>query len=538
MQPRTPYIPEPTAAALLRSLAPEVVEHWRALALEQVEAARKQSPEDLVDNLPTFLDRLAQVLASGWMAEDVERLFEASKAHAEQRTHLPGYTVPQVIREYGLLRQVLITGLRTAGHLEHATFVMVHTALDHAIEQAADHFVVISQRERGELQAIADAALTQQSLEELLPMLVDAVAEALRADTVAFLLRDQEDLVVRAGRGLDTDVEQGSRVPMGQGFAGRVAEARALLVEEEVDPAGLVSPALREAQVRSLLGAPLLIGNELLGVLHIGSLTPRRFSPHERRLMRVVAARAALALDRAQLLGQLERENQRQSDFIATLSHEVRTPLSVMSNALYILESMELADPRADRQLLAMERQLRLLTRLTDDLLDVSRIARGKLELRLELVNLTQLLEEVAEAVRPMADSKSLEFSYALGPDTLCVQGDTARLTQVATNLLNNAIRYTPPGGKIHLGVSREGDCARVIVRDTGIGIPPSLQPQIFDMFRQLATPMRQQREGLGIGLNLVKNLVEMHRGSITASSRGEGQGAEFVVSLPLHSAS
>jgi signal transduction histidine kinase len=230
----------------------------------------------------------------------------------------------------------------------------------------------------------------------------------------------------------------------------------------------------------------------------------------------------------------LLRADQHKNDFLAWLAHELRTPLGAITHALYHLNSLELVDDRATRQIAVATRQTRHLSRLVEDLLDFSRISRGALELRQERVDLRQPLMDAVEASKPLLDERSHQFGCALPQEPLWVEGDAVRLVQVFTNLLANAARYTPEGGDVGLFLTREGEHAVVRVTDTGSGIEPSMLARIFEPFVQLDSGRPEARQGLGIGLALLRRLVEMHGGTATAHSAGMQQGAEFVVRLPL----
>jgi signal transduction histidine kinase len=231
---------------------------------------------------------------------------------------------------------------------------------------------------------------------------------------------------------------------------------------------------------------------------------------------------------------QLKAANEEKDRFLATLSHELRNPLAPILTAVQLLEFSDVSDPRLRRAREVIERQVRHQTRLIDDLLDVSRIATGKLALRMEPHNLKVAVAYAAEAVLPGIDAKSQELRVELPDEPLPVEADLVRLEQIVTNLLTNANRYTVPGGTIWLTAERGDGEAIVRVRDTGIGIAPALLPRIFDLFTQAETARDRSRGGLGIGLALVKTLVELHGGVVEARSDGPGEGSEFVVRLPL----
>jgi PAS domain S-box-containing protein len=234
------------------------------------------------------------------------------------------------------------------------------------------------------------------------------------------------------------------------------------------------------------------------------------------------------------LAAELSDADRRKDEFIALLAHELRNPLAPISNALQI---MRLADGRKESMDFAaavMERQLSQLVRLVDDLLDVSRISRGKIDLRLERLQLASAVTHAVEAVRPLARSRDQRLLVSLPPEPLELRADPIRLAQIIGNLLNNAVKFTEHGGSIHLRIERDGDQAVLRVTDNGIGIEPDHIPRIFEMFTQLDTSLERSVSGLGIGLSLVRSLVEMHGGSVSVFSGGRGQGAEFTVRLPL----
>jgi PAS domain S-box-containing protein len=228
----------------------------------------------------------------------------------------------------------------------------------------------------------------------------------------------------------------------------------------------------------------------------------------------------------------LRSADQRKDEFLATLAHELRNPLAPISNGLQVLKwSLDPAQVSRTREV--MERQLAHMTRLIDDLLDVSRISLGKIELKNERLDLAAVLQSAVDASRPLIDEFGHELSLDLPREPLLLHGDMTRLVQVFANLLNNATRYTPKGGHIEVRAAREGAQVRVSVRDNGIGIPADKLERVFDMFVQMDRSLERRYGGLGIGLTLVKRLVELHGGSVDAVS-DVGQGSEFGVRLPL----
>lgn len=230
----------------------------------------------------------------------------------------------------------------------------------------------------------------------------------------------------------------------------------------------------------------------------------------------------------------LKQADQRKDEFLATLAHELRNPLAPIRNAVQLLMAKGPPDPDLQWARGIIDRQVSLMARLLEDLLDISRISRNRLELRTELVDLAQVVRTAVETSRPMIEARGHQLSLQLPLRPVRLRADAVRLAQVFSNLLNNSAKFTEPGGAIWLTAERADNEIRVSVKDTGVGISPEMLPRIFDMFSQDSSAGRDTSEGLGIGLSLVKGLVEMHGGSIEARSSGPGGGSEFIVRLPL----
>ena len=224
----------------------------------------------------------------------------------------------------------------------------------------------------------------------------------------------------------------------------------------------------------------------------------------------------------------------RKDEFLATLAHELRNPLAPIRNAVEILRLKAPADSELRWARDIIDRQAQQLTRLVDDLLDVSRITRGRIELRLERIELAALLERAVETSRPAIEAGRHQLTVTFPEEPLKLEADLTRIAQVLSNLLNNAAKFTHPGGHIHLSAGREDGEAVIRVRDDGIGIPREMLPAIFEMFAQADTSLERAQGGLGIGLTIARRLVEMHGGTIAAASEGVGQGSELTVRLPL----
>jgi signal transduction histidine kinase len=229
----------------------------------------------------------------------------------------------------------------------------------------------------------------------------------------------------------------------------------------------------------------------------------------------------------------LTEADRRKDEFLATLAHELRNPLSPIRNGLDILRASPTA-PRAEEIRDMMDRQLSHLVRLVDDLLDVSRVSQGKVELRKEQIALSELLKTAVEASNPLIDAARHELIMDVPDQEVWLDADLTRLSQVISNLLNNAAKYTPEGGRIVLSARRDRGEVAIAVSDNGIGIPTDMLPRVFELFTQVRDNLDRSHGGLGIGLALVKQLVEMHGGSITAQSAGPGKGSSFRLRLPV----
>jgi PAS domain S-box-containing protein len=230
----------------------------------------------------------------------------------------------------------------------------------------------------------------------------------------------------------------------------------------------------------------------------------------------------------------LAEANRSKEEFMALLSHELRTPLSPIVNALNVMRQMKTTDPIIEQAGNIISRQVGVMVQLVDDLLDITRITKGKLRLTKEPVELRVVVNHAAETARPLMDARKHEFSVSLPTTAIWVEADPARMEQVVVNLLNNAAKYTDTGGLIRLTINGEGEDAVIRVRDNGIGIDPKVLPHVFELFTQVDGSLGRSYGGLGIGLALARNLIEMHDGRLQAASAGLGKGCEFTIKLPL----
>ncbi len=284
----------------------------------------------------------------------------------------------------------------------------------------------------------------------------------------------------------------------------------------------------RRAGYHAARSTPLLTsGGALIGTIATYFARPPRPTDRETRLVELYARQAAEFIYNARLYREIREADRHKDEFLAMLAHELRNPLAPLMNALHMLRPGGLEGPEAEQVRDVAERQVRHLTRLVDDLLDVSRISTGKIQLRLGRVDLNTVIARAVDSARLLIESRRHELTVSTPREPILLEADAARIEQV------NAAKYTEPGGRIGLEVGREGTEAIVRVRDTGIGIAPELLPRVFDLFTQAERSLDRSQGGLGIGLTLVRRLVELHDGGVVASSGGVGRGSEFVVRLP-----
>jgi signal transduction histidine kinase len=312
---------------------------------------------------------------------------------------------------------------------------------------------------------------------------------------------------------------------------------------------------LREAQARGPTGGPVIIltgkGQQeiALEALRLGAsdyLEKAGLSAPllERSILYAIRQRSYEAeLERAvrerteSLAGALEalrRADRRKDEFLATLAHELRNPLAPIRNALEIMRLAAGNAEAVERARAMMDRQVAQMVRLIDDLLDVSRITTGKLRLTPEVVLLDTVITTAVEISGPALERAGLKFHLSLPPKPVKLHADRVRLAQVFSNLLNNAAKYTEAGGSVSLTAESDGQTVAVRVKDTGVGIPPEVVPQVFELFTQVDRTLNRSQGGLGIGLALVRRLVELHGGSASVASDGVGKGTEFTVRLPV----
>jgi PAS domain S-box-containing protein len=292
---------------------------------------------------------------------------------------------------------------------------------------------------------------------------------------------------------------------------------------------------LRQLGLRSYIGMPLKVRDRTLGVLTIvASISGRTFGPRDLALAEDLAHRAAMAIENSRLYAEVTATSRRKDEFLATLAHELRNPLAPIRNAAQLFQMVGPLPPELEQARAIVDRQVEQLTRLVDDLLDVSRFVSGKVELRRQRVELAELIVRAIEMSQPLISASRHELLVDQAAEPLWLDADPTRITQVIANLLNNSAKYMEPEGSIWLTTHRERGKAVITVRDTGIGISRDMLGQIFQPFTQVDTSVERRQGGLGIGLTLVQRLVTLHGGTVSAYSAGRGCGSTFEVRLPL----
>jgi K+-sensing histidine kinase KdpD len=373
------------------------------------------------------------------------------------------------------------------------------------------------------LQWVTDAALGYLELEALLDELLKRTRELLNTDTAAVLLLDENanELVARSAVGLEEEVEQGVRIPVGGGFAGRIAAERRAIVLDDVDHADVLNPILREKGIKSMLGVPLIVGETVLGVIHVGTLEPRLFNEDDQELLSLVASRASLAIEKARIHEETVRLDQLKLNFVAVASHELRTPATSIYGIIATLREHGAELPGETRIELeeTLWTQVNRLRVLIEQLLDLSRLDARALPIEPQPIGLRELLDEVA-AEADAAGEVRIEVEQGLE-----VHADRLALERIMINLVGNALRYGAP--PVVVRAHPMDTYLRVSVEDRGKGVPPELVPKLFERFERGSVG-----EGSGLGLSIAQAYARAHGGDLIYD-RSELGGARFELLLP-----
>jgi signal transduction histidine kinase len=440
-----------------------------------------------------------------------------------------------ILREKGIKSMLgvpLVVGQEVLGVLHVGS--LVHRAFGHEevelLQLAADRAAVAIEHARlyeaerqarvriESVQAITDAALAALEVDDLLAVLLPRIREILRTDTCAVLLLDEQtdELVARAALGIEEEV--GVRIPLGAGFAGRVA-AEAIPLAIDVDEYPVFNPILRRKRLKSMLGVPLLVRGAALGVLHVGSLTPREFTRDETELLQLVAERVAIAIERARLHEETVLLDQLKLNFVAIASHELRTPATSVYGALATIVGRDDIPQEAKDELLQVAyEQADRLRRLLEQLLDLSRLDADAIAVEPRPLVLRSVLSEIVGGAVP-AD---VDLELAV-PDDLAAVADPLVLERVVSNLLVNAVRYGQEP------IVLEAECTdrhvRIAVEDHGDGVAEELRSRLFDRFSR-----GESASGSGLGLAIARAYAQAHGGDLVYEQRSAGARFELIV--------
>ncbi|MGH7277125.1 MAG: hybrid sensor histidine kinase/response regulator [Candidatus Rokuibacteriota bacterium] len=381
-------------------------------------------------------------------------------------------------------------------------------------------------------------------LDTVLQRIAEGATGLCRSDTAAIFLRDgdSETMSPRYRVGPWPEAYKTLRIRPGEGLGGHVMQAGRPLRTAHYPSDARVPVAYRalaeQTETVALMVVPILIEGGVAGLLYISNRTARAFTDEDEAVCVGLAEQAAIAIQNARLFAEqhaaraeAEAASRAKDEFLAMLGHELRNPLGAIGNAALVLQRAGGDERQAIEARAVIERQVRHLSRLVDDLLDVARVMTGKILLQQEAVDLSEIVRRSVTGVTGTERLASHGLCLDLAPAAVCV--DQTRMEQVVANLLTNALKYTPPGGEIRIGVRDEGATAVLTVSDTGVGIPGDLLPHVFELFVQEERSLDRAQGGLGIGLTLVRRLVELHGGSVTAASEGPGTGSTFTVRLP-----
>jgi PAS domain S-box-containing protein len=382
---------------------------------------------------------------------------------------------------------------------------------------------------------------TSVELQAVLEEFLSAVVNLQRADMGVLMLYDpeQKNLYAMASIGFtDEYLKMVGRVPSGMGACGVAIAKRSPVIIEDVELDPIFAPyleAARFAGYRAVYTMPLLTrNNSILGTVTAYFREPHRPSNREIRLVEVYTRQAAQIIENAQLYRETQEAHRIKDEFLATVSHELRTPLTAMLGWSKLLRSSRLDESTAAHAIETIERNARAQAQLIEDLLDISRIITGKINININRIEPMPVIQSAIESVRPAANAKNISLRSVLEHWSGTIPADPTRLQQIIWNLLSNAIKFTPSGGFVEIRYERVESSIQIVVRDNGKGISPDFLPHVFERFRQADGSITRSYGGLGLGLAIVHYLVELHGGTVRAESPGEGQGATFVVRLPV----
>jgi signal transduction histidine kinase/ActR/RegA family two-component response regulator len=529
----------------------------------------------IIDHVPVLLDALADAIETGRTSQLPAKV--VARQHAQTRWQ-QGVDIRTLVREYGLLRRCVLDAADDASPLDLAT---LNRYFETSVADAVAEFAAMSEENeavtRRQLEADNLRLKTAQSALALLSEAGDVLASATAdhrqavqglarlcvprlGDCCAIYMRTDggpvADLtvvhVVPEKAALVREIYQRFPVPPDapHGFP-EVVRSGKTSVQRDITDAFFVERAqgsehlllLRQIGATSWMVVPLrLAGNEPFGALVLfNTESQRNVSDEDVAIAEELARRASLVIDNARLFEALRRERARaeeatraKDEFLATVSHEIRAPLNAVLGWSRLLRGDSTSPQRVARGLEVIERNALAQTRLVEDLLDVSRIITGNLRLEIGSVDISNVVEMALEGIRPAVDAKTIALEVEVDRGVGIIRGDPNRLQQVAWNLLTNAVKFTPKRGKVRIRLVRAASDIELTVSDDGAGIDPDALPFIFERFRQEDASSTRRFGGLGLGLAITRHLVELHGGTISATSPGKEKGSTFVVRIPI----
>jgi PAS domain S-box-containing protein len=498
------------------------------------------TPEDLAAGVPLRL--LAAAVRDGnhetriWrVRKDGTRFFAC--------VHLTALRLPSgELRGFAKITRDLTERLRA----EDAERRLIAERAGREAAEAAEQRVRASEERLRQLQRVTARLSKAATPREVATVVLDQSLQALAASggAIYLLSADGHHLELLDQRGHPAAL-MASRTKLSLEARGPLTDAardRSVALYESFEACAAQYPGLRElirlGEFEASAALPLLTRGALLGVLGIRFREQRVFHEGEQSMMLTLSELCAQALERARLFAaesqaraEAESASRSKDEFLAMLGHELRNPLSPIVTALHLMKLHDSEILQHERTVI--ERQVTHLLRLVDDLLDISRITRGKIQLNKERLEIAQVVGKAIELSSPLLEQGHHHLSILVPDHGLALDGDATRLAQVVSNLLNNAAKYTPPGGHIEIAASHKAGRIVLTVRDNGIGISPTMLPRVFELFTQERQDIDRSQGGLGLGLAIVKSLVALHNGSISVWSEGHGKGSVFTVELP-----
>jgi len=523
----------PRFADVLRANKEALLAEWEA-EVRRLPAARDLPGPVLRNGVPDLLDRLVKAMeapAAG-VSPSAVAADQFPRLHALERLEA-GFDLRQVAQEFSVLRRILIT--RWEGthprQEEQGALSLLNEVLDEAVSTSVALYTEARNRTLAALDRVSYAALESRDLESFLAGLIRVLVELTPSvDTVALMLPDGDELVIRAAVGLESARQGSLRTKIGEGFAGRIAATRQPLLIREAYLSELVrSEVLKEKKVRALFGVPMVVEGELVGVAVMGSTHADEFSEGDRVVFHAMVGRAAAVITQHRLRDALDRER---FDFVNIIVHDIRTPLTaiaVIAGVVQRLLASGSAKPeRLMERLGTIRAQVDRTNRLLSSLLDIRMLESGRLAVNARPTPYRPLLEEVV--LEWQASSPGHQLKLEADPD-LAISADPDRVLQVLHNLLSNAVKYSPRGGEIKVLARKEDGTVLTTVCDQGIGMARDQLGTIFE--RYVRQPKgRAQAAGHGLGLYVSSQLIKAHGGRMWAESE-EGQGTQLKFTLP-----